>query len=73
MYENHREQYPDFDNELRVNCMNTSERKMIYMKNNLVDRKKRTSIIESEDIENLIEFIVNNPFIGGRETFVAFA
>lgn len=67
MYENHIKQYPDFDNELRLASINTSERKMNYIKNNLTERKKRASVIESQDVENLTESIFDNPSIGGEK------
>ena len=67
MYESHKEKYPDFDNNIRAACMNTTMRKMNYMKNNLKKRKKRSSVIPEEDVNNLTESILNNPTIGGEK------
>ena len=68
MFNNHKKQYPLFDNDKRLECLNTTAKKINYMSNSLKARKERESVIEQEDINNMIEVILENPTLGGLKT-----
>jgi transposase InsO family protein len=65
VYEQHKEDFPDFNEQLLLKIMKLTSYKIYYMKKNLQEYKQKESIILQEEIEALIEIYLENPTIGG--------
>ncbi len=67
MYDEHVKKYPNFNNNKRLNAMKTNYFQINYMNKSLRENKIRESKIEQEDIDSTVDFIMNNPMIGGEK------
>ncbi len=67
VYEQHKAEFPDFNEQLLLKIMKLTPYKIDYMKKNLREYKEKESVILQKEIDDLIKIYLENPTIGGTK------
>ena len=67
VYEEHKAEFPDFNEQLLLKIMKLTPYKIGYMKKNLREYKEKESVILQKEIDDLIKIYLENPTIGGSK------